>query len=452
MQKSFDYTQAKTWLLSHIGKKRSGRNPEKDLFHMRRFLSFLGNPQRKYKSAHIAGTSGKGSTTLFLQQLLSSCGFSTGAYTKPYLQEPIEKLRIESRLISKKDFSELVFFLKEKYRQFEKRFPSSAANLGYKELWMALGHLFFAGKGLDFVVIETSMGGAYDSSNLLLPEVCIITTVDFDHTKYLGESLQSIAWHKAGIIKKNVPVVVGKMRDEALRVVRDKARKSCAEMLLLGRDFDFRIKNCSWQGSVFDLWVKDKSWRDVFIPVVGDFQVYNCSLAVAAGFVLSEKFRLLLPDDLSRVFADMKIPGRMELMQKDPLVIFDVAHNRQKLSSAFAFLVKNYAEVADRTLILGLLKGKDPEFFLQRLSGFFQKIIITQPKVYGREIFPADELFKIAKKYKERAKLHCFKEPLEALEYALKETKKAGLVFATGSVFLIGNLREFYFPEPEGMD
>ncbi len=447
------YKKAKNWLLSLIEKKQS-KTPlsqksilelhKQKLERTKRFLEFLGNPQNSYKSIHIAGTSGKGSTALILSRLLEASGFKVGLHIKPYLQEPIEKLVINSKMIAPSKFVKLVSFLKTKYEVFKAAQPSKLIPR-YGEIWVVLTHLYFSQEKVDFGIIETGVGGRFSVSNILNPEISIITTVGYDHVKTLGPTLKDIAWHKAGIIKKTTPVVVGQVPKEAWEVIKKEAKGKKAQIYKLGKDFKIHIKSTSQEGAIFDLKTPFKGYKNIKISLLGRYQAQNCACALVAWEILKNKYNFK-DINLNSTLSNLSFPGRMEIVQKNPLVILDGAHNPQKMR-ALSETVKEIFQKKRLILVLGLLSYKNAGKTLEPIAPLAKAIILTEPQVYGKESLPAKEFAKHVKKFfPEIENLYTEPDPKKAVKLALERASKEDLILITGSIYLVGNARELWHP------
>ncbi len=448
-----EYEKNKNWLLSLIEKKRSKNSlsqkstlkTHKQKFERtKRFLEFLGNPQNSYKSIHIAGTSGKGSTALILSRLLETSGFKVGLHIKPYLQEPIEKLVINSKMIAPSRFVKLVSFLKMKYEVFKAAQPSNLIPR-YGEVWVILTHLYFSQEKVDFGIIETGVGGRFSSSNILNPEISLITTVGYDHLKTLGPTLKDIAWHKAGIIKKSTPVVIGSVPEEAWEIIEKEAKEKKAPIYRLGKDFKLHIKSISKEGIIFDLKTPFKGYKNIKISLLGKYQAQNCACAIVAWEILKNKYNFK-DINLNSVLSSLSFPGRMEIVQKNPLVLLDGAHNPQKMR-ALSETIKEIFQKKQIILVLGLLSYKNAGKTLEPIAPLAKAIIFTEPQVYRKESLPAKKLAKHVKKLLPGIEnLYAEPDPKKAVKLALEEASQEDLILITGSIYLVGNARELWHP------
>lgn len=453
-QKNFKkYSEAKKWLLSLIQEKHTKdfisyknnlKQHKKKLERTKKFLEFLGNPQNAYKSIHIAGTSGKGSTAVILAKLLESSGLKVALHTKPYLQEPIEKLIINSKPIVPSKFTELVKKLKQKYLLYKSNYVKNEPPK-YTELWIALTHLYFSEEKVDFGVIEASLGGRFDHSNVLKPEISIITSVGFDHIKQLGPTLKDIAWHKAGIIKENTPVIVGKCTSEALKIIKKEAKEKNAPIYIFEKDFNVKINSLSLKGTNFDLYTPFGNYYNIQLPLIGEFQAHNFALAFVAYKILQEKYKFKPIKHLNKTLKNLTFPGRFEIVQKKPLVILDSAHNPDKIKALSQTLKKVFPK-EKIILVLGILSYKDIEETIQPILPLAKKIITTEPNVYRKPPLKAVKLENIIKKISSHIPIYVEPNPIKATKLALNLASRKDIIVITGSLYLVGNARELWYP------
>lgn len=447
------YSKAKNWLLSLIKKKTTKDFTSfKDRLeqHKRRyertkkFLEFLGNPQNAYKSIHVAGTNGKGSTAIILAKLLENSGLKVGVHIKPYLQEPVEKLIINSKLITPSKFSKLVEQLKEKYLLYKSKSTTNEIPK-YTEIWIALTHLYFSQEKVDFGIIEASLGGRFDISNVLKPEISIITSVGFDHIQQLGPTLKDIAWHKAGIIKENTHVIVGKCPSEALKIIKKEAKEKNAPIYIFGKDFNIKIKKISLNVTNFDLYTPFGNYQNINLPLIGEFQAHNFALAFVTYKILQQKYKFKPIKNLNKTLKNLIFPGRFEIVQKNPIVILDSAHNPDKIKALSQTLKKVFLR-KKIILVLGILSYKEIEETIQPILPLAKKIIATEPKVYGKTPLEAVKLEEVIKKLLPNTQTCVEPDPVKATKLALNLASQKEIIVITGSLYLVGNARELWYP------
>lgn len=376
---------------------------------MLRFLEDLGHPEKNYPCIHIAGTSGKGSTAVMIAEILRQAGYKTGLHITPYLQVATEKLWFEGKYASAEEFIDLIEWVKpicEKWRS-----PEVPLH-GMTSFGLCLE--YFRRKKVDIAVIETGVGGRNDLTNVLNTCLAVITPLGFDHTKTLGDTIESIAGHKAGIMRKNIPVVVFRGRGSDV-------------ILAYARQIGAALKWVEPEDTGFPLSLKMK----------GGFQHTNARIAEKAALTLQELGYHINETDISAGLTQARIPGRLEKLQSHPEVIIDGAHNYQKLNNLFL-------EFSGRRIIViyGMLQSKINDRVLGLLKRVNARFIFTKPEVYGKEAFDPHPI--IARFPPGEASL--FPSPSDALQEAVKIGGKRAVIVVAGSLYLAGNIRESYFP------
>jgi dihydrofolate synthase/folylpolyglutamate synthase len=301
------------------------------LDRVRYLLSFLGSPQKAFRSVHIAGTKGKGSTAAMIESILRAAGYRTGLYTSPHLHSFRERIQAGGVLIPEAD----VVRLASELRSLASRVPE----LTTFELMTALAFAWFVEQGVAWLVAEVGLGGRVDATNVLQPKVTVITSISYDHIAILGETLAEIAAEKAGIIKPGVPVVCAPQRDEAWTVIESVAGGKGAPLTLVGRDWTWARQPGVGDvaGQSFTVHRGAEVWPELWIPLLGEYQVVNATTAVATVSVLQEA-GWDVPDAAIRAgLRAVQWPGRLEILSREPYVVADSAHNgdsAQKLMAA----------------------------------------------------------------------------------------------------------------------
>ena len=317
------------------------------LARLRSFLAYLGDPHLSYPVVHVGGTSGKGSTSTAIAAMLSAAGYKTGLHTSPYLQVATEKLAIDGQLIAAGKFAELVDDL-----------LNAAARLGndrltYGEIWFALLATHFAREQVDVAVIEVGAGGRFDLTNLVQPAVSVITSIGIDHTETLGKTIPEIAWHKAGIIKRGVPVVTAVTDPEALAPIFAEATLTGSAVIRpqATADYDAVTLFNGMPG------IRLASGESYQLGMSGRYQATNAALAIAAVRALGRTGFTVSSEAIARGLATARLPGRFEVVQGQPTVVLDGAHNVQKIGALVCDLPSliNLREGARRIVVLSLI-------------------------------------------------------------------------------------------------
>jgi dihydrofolate synthase/folylpolyglutamate synthase len=359
------------------------------LGNSRAILSALGNPEKSFKSIHVAGTNGKGSTTAAIAYILRAHGLKTGLFTSPHLYNFTERIRINGEEIREEEVIRLTCKVKE-IVQDTSFFPADFSPTFF-EVVTAIAFLYFKGRSLEWAAIETGMGGRLDSTNVIMPEAVVITPIGIDHKEFLGNTLKEITMEKAGIIKDSRPLILGPQKDEALKILLNRAKEMSSPVYLYKRDFDSTLKEQTPEGIRFDYKSETLSLKDIFFPLTGDFQAVNVALAIkaaeVAGFMDEEKIR--------KGLSQVSLPGRLELVARDPEVRLDGGHNPEA-ARALAHALKSIFLKKGRRLILliGIMADKDIEGILKELLPLAAEAVFTAP-AYGRAASP-DELMKLA--------------------------------------------------------
>ncbi len=387
--------------------QRQGASAYKiDLTNTIKLASYLGDPENKFKSIHVAGTNGKGSTSHMLASILQESGYKVGLYTSPHLKDFRERIRVNGKVISK-DY--VVNFIAEHRSYFE------ANQLSFFEMTVGLAFQYFAESEVDIAIVEVGLGGRLDSTNIITPEVSVITNIGLDHTQFLGNTLSEIASEKAGIIKNNIPVVIGRTIAETENVFREKA-------LSFHSDIFFAI---NYQDVIFDTDLK------------GDYQKENVKTVLQTISVLKQKGWNVNNRDiqkgLSEVVSNTGLLGRWQILQESPKVICDTAHNEDGLQFVMKQLL---GEKFDKLhIILGVVNDKELKNILPLFPSYaiyyFAKPDIARG--LDEEILKKEALIF-------NLKGECYSSVELAYKAALQEASGNDLVFVGGSTFVVAEI------------
>lgn len=411
------------------------------LDRMRKLLDLLGNPQKGLRCIHVAGSKGKGSTSAMLATVLNAAGYKTGLFTSPHLNQVEERIRIQGKDIPPAVLDELLQGIREVLG------AASPAMAGFVptffEVATAAAFMFFAREKVDFAILETGLGGRLDSTNVCLPLATIITSISFDHEAQLGNTLEKIAWEKAGIIKPGVPVFTAVNQPEALRVIRDVAFSMNARVLAAPADISWthipgRFHNGTMEPSRITALTLGKLWPEFSLSLLGAHQAANAALVLACVQEL-EKQGVVIPLEAVREgLANTRWPGRMEVAGGSPLVVLDCAHNRASAAALIQTIRASFPN-GPRTLLFGASADKDIAGMFREFEGIFDKVVFTQSLYSPRASKPAE----LAKSWLSQGQIQPqIESSLEnALRIALNLTPKDGILCVTGSVFLVGEVR-----------
>jgi len=437
------YQESLDFLYSFIdySLKRNFRNAAEkfNLDRMRHFMSLLGDPQKDYGIIHVAGTKGKGSVSAMCASILKAQGYRTGLYTSPHMVDFTERIRINGEKISHEDLVSLVDVIRS--------VTEVVPQITTFELTTALAFLHFSRQKVDYAIFEVGLGGRLDATNIVDPITAVITSISYDHTKILGDTLSEIAGEKGGIIKPDRPVVIAPQKEEARLKLEQLAAERGAPMIQVGRDYLFAADSHSLGGQTFLAWTPDEQsmvdefiesgGRDLWsplrfhIPLLGFHQVENAATAYAA-LKTAEKFGLELSQQAYQDgFAAVDWPGRLEVLRKSPPVVVDSAHNRYS-ALRLRQAMDDYFPGLPVVLVFGASEDKDVNGMFQELLPRVRQVITTQ-SVHPRA-YDANELVDMVHRSGRAAKAIV---PVEdALAEALREAGSEAVVLIAGSVFI----------------
>ena len=437
------YNEAVRYLMTlgrELASPSQARAAKFDLNNIRMLAAGMGDPQARFRSVHIAGTNGKGSTAAMMDAILRSAGYRTGLYTSPHLERINERIRVNGAEICDTEFAEAFSRL---HALIEKMLSTGelAAHPTFFECVTAMALDVFAREAVEFAVLEVGMGGRLDATNLVTPEVCAITQIAFDHENFLGHSIEQIAGEKAGIIKAGVPVVSAAENPEARTVIRRKALEVGAPLVEI--DAEYRMEIVARADGFYEAMLSDPMGHERILlqpALPGRFQVRNAVTAVAAARILAAKgvARIndrAIEDGISRVHW----PGRLERVQESPAVYFDGAHNPAGARELAAFWEENFAG-RQIYLVYGAVRDKAVDEVAGILFPRAAKVFITaarQPRAISAEAL-AEMTEHLA------ASVEVIPEAEEALDRALAAAGPADAIFVTGSLYLVGDLRRWW--------
>lgn len=409
---------------------------KEDLHNTIALCKALDDPQHKFKSIHVAGTNGKGSTSHMLAAILQKAGYKTGLYTSPHLKDFRERIRINGEMISE-DF--VVDFVEKTTMLSNQVQPS------FFELTVAMAFDYFAAEKVDIAVIETGLGGRLDSTNVITPILSVITNIGYDHMNLLGHTLPEIAGEKAGIIKPGVPVVVGEWLDETKEIFLQKAKQTgstlvfaCDKYLVTGIVQSARLLEC-------DVTDRENDCREHFqLDLNGLYQTSNLRTVLAAeGFLVEAGFAITNEAEKSAL-ANTKsltgLHGRWDVIRENPTVVLDVAHNADGISQVLHQLDILSSTYDRLNFVMGAVKDKDIHKMLSLLPKN-ARYFFTQAHI--PRALPHDELKAIAGD--EGLTGESFDDVNEAIRAAIRDAGKGGLVMVCGSVFVVGEVNEELF-------
>jgi dihydrofolate synthase/folylpolyglutamate synthase len=438
------YNKAVEFLMSHTDYERMRvvryNTTTFNLDRMRQLLDGLGNPHKAYKTVHIAGTKGKGSTCHMVASMLRSAGFNVGLYTSPHLLNLRERVCINGRYISEDQFAGII-----------KRIEAVVKKLGssnkptFFEILTALGFCHFADEHVDIAVIETGLGGRLDSTNVITPEVAAITSISYDHMAVLGNTLSKIAEEKAGIFKKDVPALSCLQEPEVMTVLDRVARQIHAPLEFVGTDIEFshrfEITRPAGPHVRVSLATERSHFEHLTVPLIGEHQAVNCGLALA---ILDKlKTRGLQFSDAKAVagLQEVNLPGRIETVWHDPRVIIDGAHNAASVKALFRG-ISQYIPYDSMVVIFGCNCDKDIDGMLEQVSLGADKVIFTRSDNNPKSASPDELSLRYVDRFGKMAQsAGTFSD---AMDIATRAISREDIVTVTGSFYLIGEAKRFF--------
>ena len=400
------------------------------LDNIRMLMAALGNPQDAFRSVHIAGTNGKGSTAAMTESMLRTSGVTTGLFTSPHLVSFTERIRVNGREIPEAD----VVSLADAVRQAAAEIPDCSPT--FFEVTTAIALLYFRKMQVDWAVIEVGMGGRLDATNIVMPEAVVITGIDMDHREFLGGTLQQIAAEKAGIIKQGRPVITALQQPGVTEVLERKAAEAGSALYAFGREFSAEITAEDLTGIRID-YQGVSSYRGLAVPLAGRHQAMNAAMAVRAVEEISRAYPALRCD-IARGLGWVSWPGRLQFVKEHPPVLIDGAHNPRAATVLAAYLAKALDLYGRIILVMGIMADKDREGIMRPLLPLASEIIFTAP-AYGRAASP-EELAAEARSLGSLPKTA--PTVSDALAMAEELATQGDLIVVTGSFYTIGEVQE----------
>ena len=361
-----NYAETTNWMFNKFPmyQKIGAKAYKPDLGNIVELLDFLGNPEKKFKTVHVAGTNGKGTVSHTLASVFQECGYKTGLYTSPHLLDFRERIRVNGQMI---DEQSVIDFIGNNQAKFEEM------QLSFFEMATGMAFDYFAKEKVDIAIIEVGLGGRLDSTNVIMPELSVITNISLDHVNMLGDTLAEIAVEKAGIIKPNTPVVIGETQTETKDVFIAKAKECNAPIYFADEIIDcdkVHVESLDYQK--FDIWKNSELYIEaVEFPLLGYYQKKNLATVICAVEILKEKFNIEKKDivnGLEFVVKNTNLMGRWQILSRQPLVIADTGHNVGGVKE----IVMQLSDMTFRKLhfVLGCVNDKDIDGILNLLPHY----------------------------------------------------------------------------------
>lgn len=400
------YEDVRAWLYKQLPMyQRQGASAYKPgLEKMQAFMAYLGNPHQAFSSVHVAGTNGKGSTAHMITSVLMEAGYTVGLYTSPHLKDFSERIRINGIAI---ETTFVVSFVQEHKDYFLE------AQLSFFELTVGMSFAYFKEQQIDFAIVEVGLGGRLDATNIISPILAVITNIGFDHTQFLGDTLEAIAGEKAGIIKKNIPVVIGETQEETTAVFKATASNLMAPII----------------------WADAVEVKPFPTDLTGLYQKKNIQTTVVAlqTLNLDQLNEAHIRLGLQKVVSNTHLQGRWQILDNNPLVVADVTHN----AAGFAYVIEQIKQTPyDKLhLVLGFVKDKDLELIFSQLPRDASYYFCAPNMVRAEEV---SVLMKLAEKYTLIAEV--FNSVDLAYKSAAKNADNSDFIYVGGSTFVVAEI------------
>lgn len=418
------------------GRTKFKKSPQLD--RMRLLTEKLGHPEKKFRSIHVTGTNGKGSTVAFLRELFLNQGLHVGTFTSPFMIKFNDRITFDGQMISDQELVELVRQIQPIVAQLDAQLAAKEGGPTEFEIITAIMFLYFAAKEPDIAIIEVGIGGKFDSTNVIDPLVSVITTVAHDHAKLLGKTLAEIADHKAGIIKPHRPVVVGELPATALTVIKRKAQQTDSSLYQLGKDFTIATFPSQQWGEIINYQGFDEKLTNLQLSLLGSFQPANAALSLSAFLLVAKQLHLKWQvKEIKAALAQTKWPGRFELVNQEPLIVLDGAHNL----AAFIQLrqtLQTYFKRKKVYVIVSILADKQPKPMLAELLKLPNVEIIGTNFAAPRQLADLQSIMAFKKEMSFQSDWRV------ALVKTIRLMSSDDLLLICGSLYFISEVRHYF--------
>lgn len=435
-----NYNQAIKYLNSFQNLEKKTSYSYSKIYNLERvhkLCDMIGRPQDDFRSILVSGTIGKGSACAILHSVLVKTGYRVGLYTSPHLLDLQERIKVNGRAITEKEFSELINKIRKSIEYAKTEDAPIYKKLTFFEILTAVSFLYFSKKKVDFAVIEAGLGGRLDATNIVYPLVSVITSIGYDHTHLLGKSLTKIAKEKAGIIKENSFAISAPQKKKAMDVIKDIARKKASRLFIVGENFNYKCTRVNFHGTVFDYQGIYENYKNIRLSLIGRHQAQNAAISLAVLEILKQQF--YFPTDKLKVhrgFEKVNWPGRFDILRKNPYIITDGAHNKDAAEALKQMLLELIGDRKLDFLILGFSADKDIKGIGSILCPMAKNVIFT--KARSPRAAPPKLLSKLLSKNCNNSFIA--KNTKSALSTARSSTPDNGFILITGSLFLVSDI------------
>jgi dihydrofolate synthase/folylpolyglutamate synthase len=408
-------------------------------------MELMDNPHKKFRAVHIAGTNGKGSTSVYIACMLMMAGYRVGLYTSPHLVSFTERIRINGTPIAEALVISLARRVRDAYRRLPAAEGFSEMNPTFFEVTTAMAFTYFAEEGIDIAIIEVGMGGRLDSTNVIRPLVSVITNIDLEHTEYLGGTLEQIAQEKAGIVKPGVPLVTGVAQPEVISVIESTAASQQARILRMEKDF-FAEYASKGSKQIFHYHGIHAHYSDLQLQMLGRYQIDNACLALATVECLREAGFVIDENAIRHGIEQARWGGRMERVMQNPDIFLDGAHNPAS-AKKLAMLIRDMMPVYHRLiLVIGILGDKDYRGIIDELVPLADHVVVTEPQ-YSRALSVKVLAAEISRLH---ARVSMAETVSKALSHARDIALPDDLILVTGSLYVVGDARALFIDNESG--
>ena len=397
------------------------------------FYERLGKPGKNSNIIHIAGTNGKGSVCAYLNAVLETAGYRTGMFTSPHLVSMLERFRVAGQIVSEESFLRAFHFVMEKISEWNEEARSYHPT--FFEILFFIGMIIFEEQKVEFIILETGLGGRLDATNIIAaPTAAVITKIGKDHCEYLGDTLEKIAWEKAGIIKRGIPVIYLNTKEEVTRVIEQRAKKLQSPTFPVNSG-DFNILKNTYKSIDFSLESKYYGYIELTLSSCALYQVVNAALAVRTLEVI-DRAHTITREQLRKGIASARWEGRMEEIL--PGVVVEGAHNEDGIE-AFVDTVRSMGH-KNNHLLFAVVSDKDYTAMIRRLmeSGLFTRVSVT--KIRGSRAVELERLKKIFSQYTKE--LYLYEDVDRAFRDSLQQKSESDRLYIVGSLYLVGLVKE----------
>ena len=404
----------------------------------RRAVELLGDPQRSYRVIHITGTNGKTTTTRIIERILRELGLRTGRFTSPHLVRLNERMAIDGEPVGDQQMAEVWADIEPILALVDAELEAAGdTKLTFFEALAVLGFAVFADAPVDVLVLEVGMGGEWDSTNVADGDVAVFTPISIDHAERLGNTVAEIAKTKSGIIKAGAIVVSSAQPAEALEVIEAKSASIAERIAVYGRDFEVLDVEPDVAGQRFSVKTLTSEYRDLFLPLHGEYQAENAALAISAVEAFFGASNRLFDDVLRVAIADSTSPGRLQVVSRNPLTILDAAHNPGG-AEVLARAMKKSFGAPETVAVVSILADNDATALLEALDETAKTFIITQSS--SPRAITVDELAQLARNVFGAERVKTAESALTAMTLARREVADNGAILVTGSITLVGDV------------